>query len=257
MDINVQRPQSPKLEPNIESPAKKDNIRRKRGLKFSGRAKAIVFAVLIIGAMAGYITYQQLQLNDYRKNPTKAAQEEQSRITELVRKNYKIPTYVENIDGKDVTKEDTPEIATITDKSKLAGQTFFDKAENGDYIVVFPNSKVALIYREKTDQIINSGPVTVDTNQQAAVLNVQIFGSANDRDSAQNKIEAAFPGSTKITKLDSNSELTSTVVVDVSGNNATAAQQIADKLTNAKVGNVPDGESAPTDTDIAIYTAGQ
>jgi hypothetical protein len=122
---------------------------------------------------------------------------------------------------------------------------------------VFPNNKTALIYREKTDQIINSGPVTVDANQQATTLNVKLFGLAKDRDAAQTKIDAAFPGSTVITKVDATTKLTTTIVVDISGKNTTAAQQLASKLTNAKVGSVPAGEATPTDTDMAIYVAAQ
>jgi hypothetical protein len=205
----------------------------------------------------GYNAYQYLQIQDYRKNPTKAAQEEQARITELVRKHYQIPTYSTKDGDKDVTKEDTPQIATITDITKMKGQTFFDKAQNGDFIVVFPNTRLALIYREKTDQIINSGPVSVDANQQASKLNVSIYGAAADRDAAETKINAAFPGSTNIAKLDASDKISSTVVVDVSGKNAVAAEQLAAKLKNAKVGSVPSGQTAPNDAEIAIYAVGQ
>ena len=251
MDPNAQQAQPHNGTPIGTKPQKN---RRKR-LSFSKRNRLIALTILVLMAMGGFITYQQLQLNEYRNNPTKAAQEEQTHVLNLVRKLYQIPTYTTKVDGKDVTKEDTPEIASITDKSKLSGQAFFDKAENGDYIVVFPNTKLALIYREKTNQIINSGPVTVDANQQTSKLAVKIYGITKDRDAAQAKIDAAFPGSPTVTKADAAGKIAATIVVDISGKNATAATQLASKLTNATVGSVPSGEVTPTDVDIAIYTA--
>lgn len=260
MDIRPRQPApapaevaaSQRIEPlSIKSKTGKTKRRiTKRGLVVA------LFALLLI-ASVGYNFYQSLQIQDYRKNPTKAAQEEQARITGLIRKHYQIPTYATTEGDKQVTKEDTPQIATITDITKMKDQTFFDKAQNGDFIVVFPNTRLALIYREKTDQIVNSGPVAVDASQQASKLNVKIYGAPVDRDAAESKINAAFPGSANITKLDASSKVTATVVVDVSGKNAVVAEQLASKLKNAAVGSVPTGQPAPTDTEIAIYAVGQ
>ena len=225
--------------------------------RITRRGLATALCTLLLLASVGYNAYQYLQIQDYRKNPTKAAQEEQARITELVRKHYQIPTYSTKDGDKDVTKEDTPQIATITDITKMKGQTFFDKAQNGDFIVVFPNTRLALIYREKSDQIVNSGPVAVDANQQASKLNVKIYGAAADRDAAEQAINTAFPGSTNISKLDASAKISSTVVVDVSGKNAVAAEQLAAKLKNAKVGSVPSGQATPSDAEIAIYVVAQ
>lgn len=260
MDIRPQQPAAAHTETRTAQYPESKSFRSKTGkVKRHITKQGLVTAlcVLLLLASVGYNAYQYLQIQDYRKTPTKAAQEEQTRVTELVRKRYQIPTYSTKDGDKDVTKEDTPQIATITDITKMKGQTFFDKAQNGDYIVVFPNTRIALIYREKTDQIINSGPVSVDANQQASKLNVKIYGAAADRDSAETKINAAFPGSTNITKLDASDKISSTVVVDVSGKNAVAAEQLAAKLKNAKVGTVPSGQTAPNDAEIAIYVVGQ
>ena len=255
MDV---RPQQ-KVVPTTQGSPLPNEVRPSRTKKrlFSKIGIGIVVLTLLLLASIAANVYQYLQVQDYRKTPTKAAQEEQTRVTELVRKRYQIPTYTTKEGDKDVTKEDTPQIATITDITKMKGQAFFDKAQNGDYIVVFPNTRIALIYREKTDQIINSGPVTVDANQQASKLNVKIYGAAGDRDAAEQTINTAFPGSTTITKLDAGGKVGSTVVVDVSGKNAVAAEQLASKLKNAKVGSAPAGQPVPDDVEIAIYTTGQ
>jgi uncharacterized protein HemX len=98
---------------------------RKKGTGVTKRGMLLALVVLAFAGMAGYIVYQQIQLNEYRNNPTKAAQDEQARIVGLIRKHYKIPTYTKSVDGKDTTVEDAPEIASITDKTKLTGQAFF------------------------------------------------------------------------------------------------------------------------------------
>ena len=49
--------------------------------------------------------------------------------------------------------DETPTIATITDKTKLQ-DVFFARAQNGDKILIFQNSKKAIIYRESANKII-------------------------------------------------------------------------------------------------------
>lgn len=56
---------------------------------------------------------------------------------------------------------ETPTIARVDDKEKLKDQPFFKNAENGDRLVIFPESKKAIIYRESSDSIINSGPIAI------------------------------------------------------------------------------------------------
>lgn len=50
---------------------------------------------------------------------------------------------------------ETPTVATVSDKSKLAGQLFFEKSENGDKVLIYPSNKVAVLYRPSIGKIIN------------------------------------------------------------------------------------------------------
>lgn len=59
----------------------------------------------------------------------------------------------------ELPKEEEPTVAQIQDKSKLEDQEFFDKAQDGDYLLVYEQAKIALIYRESSDKLINVGPV--------------------------------------------------------------------------------------------------
>ncbi|PIR80160.1 MAG: hypothetical protein COU25_01495, partial [Candidatus Levybacteria bacterium CG10_big_fil_rev_8_21_14_0_10_35_13] len=54
-----------------------------------------------------------------------------------------------------------PTIATITDKSQLSTQPFFNNAVDGDKVLVYANAKKAILYRPSTDKIIEVAPVNI------------------------------------------------------------------------------------------------
>jgi len=60
-----------------------------------------------------------------------------------------------------------PTMATVKDITKLADQPFFKDAQNGDKVLIFTESKKAVIYRESTNEIINSGPITTTSDATA------------------------------------------------------------------------------------------
>jgi hypothetical protein len=64
-----------------------------------------------------------------------------------------------------VPKDETPTLATVTDKTKLKDQPFFKDAENGDQILIFPQAKKAIIYREKENRLINVGPIAITSDK--------------------------------------------------------------------------------------------
>ena len=112
--------------------------------------KKILFIVgicIFIGAIgaAGYFYYQYSVL---KSNPATVAEEKSEKIIDKVGKLYALP-------------DEKPTIAEISDREKLKGQAFFDKSENGDALLIFPNAKLAIIYRDKTNQLINVGPISL------------------------------------------------------------------------------------------------
>jgi hypothetical protein len=110
-------------------------------------AAALVF--LVLAGTAGFFAWQFFSL---KNDPNKANKETVSRLTSEIGSIYMLPS-------------GTPTVAQIEDKTKLSGQSFFDKAENGDYIVVYTDAKLALVYRESNKKLVNVGPITL--NDQA------------------------------------------------------------------------------------------
>ena len=62
---------------------------------------------------------------------------------------------------RELPKGETPTIAQVTDITKLEGEAFFAKAENGDYIIAYKKANVSILYRPLKKEIINTGTVNV------------------------------------------------------------------------------------------------
>jgi len=140
---------------------KSTSPRRRSGKTFA----TIVVVLLLVGAGAMTYLYLQLrsdnnelksqlaetsnELETYKTNPPEAARAEVRRYVEEVSKVYTLP------------EDEEPSVATVSDKSKLQDQQFFAKAENGDISLIYPNAKLAVLYRPSTKQIVNVSSVTL------------------------------------------------------------------------------------------------
>lgn len=60
-------------------------------------------------------------------------------------------------------QDETPSIATISDKTQLPDQPFFNLAQNGDKLLVYANAKKALLYRPSENKIVEMGPINVNS----------------------------------------------------------------------------------------------
>lgn len=113
----------------------------------------IVIALLVVIALgvAGYFAKQYYDLRSY---PSMAANQEATQLTTAVNKLYELP------------KDEKPVIGSVQDKEKLKDQPFFKNAQNGDKILIYQKAKMAIIYRQQDNKLINVGPITIDTSPQ-------------------------------------------------------------------------------------------
>lgn len=61
--------------------------------------------------------------------------------------------------------EGEPSVIQIQDKNQLKDQPFYQKAENGDFILVYKKDKLAVIYRDTAKKIVNAGAIIVDSQK--------------------------------------------------------------------------------------------
>ncbi len=143
---------------------------RRRG---TGKKVAVALVVLLWLGGTGFLAYSFLdnrkdnkdlrsqldstkkELETVKTNPEQAAKEEVKRIVGEVGKLYALP------DGEE------PSVATVSDKSKLADQPFFAKAENGDVTLIYTKAKLAVLYRPSSKQIVNVSSVNIENTPPA------------------------------------------------------------------------------------------
>lgn len=108
----------------------------------------VIYAVVIVIllAVAGYFFWQY---QDLRNNPERAMEREVTQLTSEIGRFMELP-------------DETPTIATVEDVSRLESQPFFDRAENGDKILIYTEARQAIIYRESERKIINVGPIALN-----------------------------------------------------------------------------------------------
>lgn len=59
--------------------------------------------------------------------------------------------------------DETPTVATITDITKLANQPFFQKAKNGDKVLIYAQAKKAYLYDPNAKKVIDVAPINLGT----------------------------------------------------------------------------------------------
>lgn len=57
----------------------------------------------------------------------------------------------------DLPVNETPTVATVVDSTKLAASPFFQKAKNGDKVLLYPNNLKAILYNPELKKIIEVG----------------------------------------------------------------------------------------------------
>jgi len=58
--------------------------------------------------------------------------------------------------------DEDPVVGKIQDREKLSDQEFFKNAANGDDLLIYQESKLAIIYRASENKLINVGPVSIN-----------------------------------------------------------------------------------------------
>lgn len=90
----------------------------------------------------------QAELADVRQNPGKAAREETMSLLQRVGKLIVLP------EGEE------PTVATVNDPERLKVQPFFAKAKQGDKVLIYTNTKKAILYDPVGNIIVEVAPVS-------------------------------------------------------------------------------------------------
>ncbi len=225
-------------------------------IKGLGIKRSLIFLLIItavLGVGGSYYFYGKYQA--IKANPNLEAQKETEALVLTLGKLMELPI------------NEIPTIATISDREKLKDQPFFRAAENGDKLFAYNTSMIAILYRPRTNKIINVAPITIN-QPQGSVQGVKQNASAptllriayyNGSETvglsglAEKAVQEKYPNYQTSTLTNaSKKDYKGTFVVDLSGKHSKEASDLAN-LLNGKVGPLPQGETSPN-ADILIIS---
>jgi len=118
----------------------------------------LVVVLVIAISSAGYFYFQYQTLN---QTQTTDAQE----LAAVVKKVNQL---------MELPEEETPVLATVTDKEKVAAQAFFSRSENGDKVLLYTQLGRAILYRPSTNKIVDitiiNATETADSSIDEAII---------------------------------------------------------------------------------------
>ena len=148
------------MDPNNQTPievSKSKGLKNKlKNIKFPRKYIGILGLVLVIVVIGGgaYIYRNQTA----KPSPDKilgADNEATRKENEDTVRKIKVLTVVPS--------DETPEVATVADTTKLDSQPFFSRAQNGDKVIIYRTAKRVVLYRPSTNMVIETGPLSEPT----------------------------------------------------------------------------------------------
>lgn len=205
----------------------------------------IILVVLVALAVGGYFFFDYQKKQELLNNPQAAAQLEAQTLVSEVGKLMALPS------------DEQPQIATVSDVTKLQDQPFFAKAQNGYKVLIYTKAKKAILYDPSEKKIIEVAPVNLaDVSPTPAGPIVIALYNGTTVTGLTNTVEKELKdkGANVTVSSKTNaakSTYTQTLVVDLTGSNQAAAAALA-QLLGGKVGTLPAGETKPEGAEILV-----
>src|SRR3989338_4597628 len=110
---------------------------------------SLLFLLALTPSLFFFIKYKEAEqkLQNVARSPT----DDTTRIIEEVGQLIELPS------------DETPTVATVTDKEKLSDQPFFAQAKNGDKVLIYTKAKKAILYDPLAKKIIDVAPVNTSS----------------------------------------------------------------------------------------------
>lgn len=180
----------------------------------------------------------------------------------------------------DLPDDEVPTIATVTDVEKVREQPFFSKAENGDRVLIYSNSRRVILYRPSEKRVIEVGAVNINENAQEGITPQQEGDAQTETEGAptpspepeqmsfiiyngttsagltaemQSDIEEAFSNAEIVDRANAvKRDYETTILVDLTGGEKHDLAQQASEALNVQLGALPEGENNPENTDFLV-----
>lgn len=200
----------------------------------------ILTGVIVIAGVGGYLFYYSSK-NSAAKPPQEAAEMVVAEVGKLI----------------DLPTGEEPAVATVTDITKLASQPFFQKAKNGDKVLIYANSKKAILYDPIAKKVIDIAPINSSPSAQVAYQakialrnGTQLVGLATK---VETELKKNQPSINIISKDNSSLKIDyeKTIIVVLNDQAKNEANDLA-KTLKGDITSLPAGELKPKDADMLI-----
>jgi hypothetical protein len=207
----------------------------------------IVYLIVLVVALSafGFFLIRYLQVNHNYKEAIMTQEQRNQRTITAVGKIMDLP------------KDETPVIFQVQDKDKLGNSSvtkqFFEKAKNGDVILAYQKANMSIIYRPGEKRIVKTDNYT---NFLAAAnpIKIAIIAPTSQQSDTEKSITEKVLNVDIVAKNEAKVSEIQSYVADATGQNATAAKELAAKL-NLPVGQLPDGELKPEGASLIVVIA--
>lgn len=164
-----------------------------------------------------------------------------------------------------IAKDEKPTIATVADKTKLVGQPFFERAENGDKVLIFKTSNTVVLFRPSVKKVIAVSSIpqgektTLPTTTQNNIvpLRVAVLNGSRVNGVAKKTADTITQSIKNITIVKEETAekktYTKTQVIYVTSQAQPIATQIAQLLEGEISNTIPEGEK-DFDADIVVIS---
>lgn len=127
-----------------------------RGIRFSFSPKtSFILGVIITFVFGLFVIWAVSSLRD-------ASEKESVNVF----KDQKIEDVIKEIGSIVALPDETPQVMTVQDVSKLSGQAFFVGASNGDLVLAFPKAQKAVLYRPTDKKVIGYSSINIPQKPQ-------------------------------------------------------------------------------------------
>lgn len=207
---------------------------------------------IVLAVSTGYFYIQYKRARDTQATQILSADE----LVRRVSKHILLP------------KEENPTLLTVSDKTRLSGQPFFNNAENGNMVLIYEQAKKAFLYDVEKDLVLEVGPVTFNPTDGAPtateVAGVQATASSQKkatypytfaiyngtkipgfaRQYSETLIDS-LPGAEVVIRKDAQREYTQSFIIDITNQYIQEGNDIA-KLLGIARSPMPEGEATPS-----------
>lgn len=203
----------------------------------------VAVAAVVLALVGGFLLFQGGKAS---KDPQQASQDEVKRLVAEVGKIIDLPA------------GEVPTLATVIDVSKLKDQPFFQKAKNGDKVLIYSGAQKAILYDPVAKKVKEVGPVNVaspSAQQQVASTKVVLLNgtkSAGLASKAEEELKKQIASLEIISKDNAKKDTyEKTVVVVLNQAFLDQARNVAEVLKATMTG-LPEGEDKPIQGDIMV-----